>query len=84
MLHRVFQYAQPHARTRARIGAMPDQAQWQHIAAARDVDTMIQRMRDSGLARWVTPLPRSPVGIQVRQSARSRKPQSRESTAERR
>lgn len=60
MLHRVFQYAQPHTRTRARIGVMPGQAQWQHIAAARDVDTMIQRMRDNGLARWVTPLPRSP------------------------
>ena len=60
MLHRVFQYAQPHSRARARIGAMPDQVQWQHIAAARDVDTMIQRMRDHGLARWVTPLPRSP------------------------
>jgi hypothetical protein len=39
---------------------MPSTAQWQYIAAAHDLDTLIQRMRDNGLAHWVTDLPRSP------------------------
>ena len=60
MLNRVFQYAQSQTRARARIGAIPGKSQWQYIAAARDPDTMIQRMRENGLAHWVGQLPRSP------------------------
>lgn len=60
MLNRVFHYALPHTRVRARIGASPTPAQWQHIAAARDLDAMVQRMRENGLARWVGTLPRAP------------------------
>ena len=60
MLTRVFHYASPHSRVRARIGAMPDKDQWQYIVAARDLDTSIQRMRENGLARWVGQLSRAP------------------------
>jgi hypothetical protein len=60
MLNRVFQYAQPQTRARARIGAIPGKTQWQHIAAARDLDAMIQRMRENGLAHWIGQLPRAP------------------------
>lgn len=65
MLNRVFQYAQSQARARARIGAIPGKSQWQYIAAARDPDSMIQRMRENGLAHWVGQLPRSPDGVAI-------------------
>ncbi|MDH3451248.1 MAG: V-type ATPase subunit [Gammaproteobacteria bacterium] len=70
MLNRVFHYAQPYVRARARIGAMPSKAQWQHIAAARDLDTLIQRMRENGLAHWVAQLPRSPDTRAIENSLR--------------
>ncbi len=60
MLQRVFQYADVQARVRARIGAMPDDAAWQRIATARDLDSTIQQMREHGLAHWVEDVSRSP------------------------
>jgi len=72
MLNRVFQYAQSQTRARARIGAIPSKSQWQHIAAARDPDTMIQRMRENGLAQWVSQLPRSPDARAIENSVHER------------
>lgn|GEM_PF-2254980 len=55
-----FQYANVQARIRARIGAMPNEAQWHYVADASDLDNLIGRMRSNGLAHWVVDLPRSP------------------------
>lgn len=59
------QYADVHARVRARIGAMPDEARWQYVADASDLNNLIERMRTSGLAHWVADLPRSPETITI-------------------
>ena len=55
-----FRYADIQARVRARIGAMPDEARWQYVADASDLDHLIERMRSNGLAHWIKDLPRSP------------------------
>lgn len=59
-IYRVFQYAEKQARVLARIGDMPDPTQWRGVADARDLDTLIGRMRESGLDYWVGGLPRAP------------------------
>lgn len=55
-----FRYADVQARTRARLGDMPDAARWRYVADAGDLDNLIERMRASGLAHWVADLPRNP------------------------
>ncbi len=60
-----FQYADVQARVRARIGAMPDESRWHYVADATDLDNLIERMRNSGLAHWVLDLPRSPDTITI-------------------
>ena len=57
---RVFQYAYTQARVLARIGDMPDNTQWRHISEARDLDTLIARMRENKLQYWIKDLPREP------------------------
>lgn len=59
-ISRVLQYAEMQARIRARIGNMPDAAQWRHVADSRDLDTLIARMRENRLGYWVSDLPRTP------------------------
>ena len=56
----IFRYADAQARIRARLGAMPDEADWRYISDASDLDNLIERMRGKGLAHWLTDLPRSP------------------------
>ncbi len=56
-----FRYADLQARVKARLGAMPDETRWRYVADASDLDNLIERMRSSGLAHWVTDLPRSPA-----------------------
>jgi hypothetical protein len=56
----VLELAQMQAWVRARIGLMPDDARWHYIADAVELDNLIERMRDNGLAYWVRELPRSP------------------------
>ena len=56
----IFRYADAQARVRARLGAMPNEAAWQYVADASELDNLIERMRARGLAHWVTDLPRSP------------------------
>ena len=65
-----FRYADIHARVRARIGAMPDEARWHYVADASDLDNLIERMRSSGLSHWVADLPRSPNTITIEDSLR--------------
>ncbi len=57
---RVFEFAESHARVRARLGAMPNDARWRYIADATELDNLIGRMRDNGLGYWVRELPRNP------------------------
>ncbi len=40
---------------------MPNETGWRYVADASDLDNLIERMRGSGLAHWVTDLPRSPA-----------------------
>lgn len=58
MLHRLTRYADANARVRARLGAMPEEPAWRDIAAAVELTSMIARMREHGLAWWLTDLPR--------------------------
>ena len=56
----IFRFADAQARVRARLGAMPSEADWRYLADASDLDNLIERMRSKGLAHWVADLPRSP------------------------
>jgi len=58
MLHRLTHYADVNARVRARLGAMPAEVAWRDMAAAVDLPNMIERMRQHGLAWWLSDLPR--------------------------
>lgn len=71
-IYRVFQYAETGARVLARIGDMPGPAQWRHVADARDLDTLIGRMRENGLHYWVRELPRTPDTAVIEQHLRRR------------
>lgn len=61
----LFQYAEIQARIRARIGAMPDESRWSYVGDATDLNSLIERMRTSGLSHWVADLPRSPDTITI-------------------
>jgi len=53
-------YAFAHARIRGRIGDMPDDAGWQKVINAGDLETTIEAMASSGLLHWVEGFPRNP------------------------
>ena len=44
---------------------MPDESRWHYVADATDLNSLIERMRNSGLAHWVEDLPRSPDTITI-------------------
>lgn len=58
MLHRLTHFADVNARVRARLGAMPTEGAWRDMASAVDLPNMVERMRQHGLAWWLTDLPR--------------------------
>lgn len=64
-------YAEAQARILARVGDMPDAAQWRYISEARDLDTLIARMRENGLQRWIRDLPRAPDTIDIERQLES-------------
>jgi hypothetical protein len=61
-----FAYAQ--ARLQARYGARPNSADWSHVAATADLGALVQVLRNSPLARWISRIgPRAGVhGIERR------------------
>lgn len=61
----VNEYAYAHARIRGRIGDMPDEAGWQRIINAGDLETTIESMSGSGLQYWVTDFPRHPEPLEI-------------------
>lgn len=61
----VNEYAYAHARIRGRIGDMPDEAGWQRIINAGDLETTIETMSGSGLQYWVTDFPRHPEPLEI-------------------
>lgn len=61
----VNEYAYAHARIRGRIGNMPDEAVWQRIVNAGDLETTIESMSGSGLQYWVTDFPRHPEPLEI-------------------
>lgn len=58
-------FAAVQARVRARVGAMPSPRQWEHIADAGDLASLIERMRKNGLEHWLEDLPREPDAAQL-------------------
>jgi hypothetical protein len=65
MLSRVLRHAGTQARIRAWVGDMPAAKQWRYIEQAADLDSLIERMRASGLAAWLKDLPREPEARQI-------------------
>lgn len=61
----VNEYAFVHARIRARIGLMPDDADWQNILNAGDLETSIETMSTMGLSHWVKDFPREPAPEEI-------------------
>ena len=65
-------FAAMQARVRARVGKMPSPRQWEHIADAGDLASLIERMRKNGLEFWLEDLPREPDAAQLERHLRTR------------
>jgi len=59
------EFAYVNARVRARIGDMPNNADWQKILNAGDLETTIETMATSGLTHWVKDFPRNPTPEEI-------------------
>lgn len=69
---KVLRYAESQARSRARIGAMPDASQWRRMAQAQDLDELVARMHRNGLTFWVAGLPRTPDALTIERHLQER------------
>jgi len=65
-------FAAVQARVRARIGGMPSARQWEHIADAGDLASLVERMRKNGLEFWLEDVPREPDAVQLERHLRTR------------